>query len=196
MRQQSSGQNPEARDPPEPTGAASALAAELIRILSCHCRLTAPAPGPPPAGPPSAALPCRIPHSPLHQISLLSARHHTPRISFLKLQSRRAASETPGRVPFLCPSITNQLHTANSISKVPGNYSLLSSLAGRPPAQGPGPGPRLSMASSPRCLFLILLRESRLLHTRIPTLSTLRQSEQSSHIKAGRSSGSQSPYLC
>lgn len=101
-------------------------------------------------------------------LSLINKTQHSLD-KFLKLQSRQAASQAPGRVPFLCPSITNQPHIANSISKVPGNYSLLSSLAGRLPAQGQI---RLSAASSPRCLFLSLLRDSRLPCARSDTLST------------------------
>lgn len=98
-------------------------------------------------------------------LSLINKTQHS-QDKFLKLQSRQAASQTVGRVPFLCPSITNQPHMANSISEVPGNYSLLSSLAGRLPAQGQI---RLPAASSPRRLFPSLLRDSRLLHTRSDT---------------------------
>lgn len=123
--------------PQDPTGAASALTAELIRILSLPLHDYS-SPRATSCWPPPASLLCRIPCSPLHQISLINKTQHS-QDKFLKLQSRQAASETPGRVPFLCPSITNQLHITNSISKVPGNHSLLSSLAGRPPAQGQGP---------------------------------------------------------
>lgn len=125
-------------------------------------------------------------------LSLINKTQHS-QDKFLKLQSRQAASQTVGRVPFLCPSITNQPHIANSISEVPGNYSLLSSLAGRLPAQGQI---RLPAASSTRRLFPSLLRDSRFLHPRSGTLSPPRQSGQSRHIKAGHNGGSQSPYLC
>lgn len=126
-------------------------------------------------------------------LSLISKTPHS-QDEFLKLQSHQAASETLGRVPFLCPSITNQLHITNSISKVPGNYSLLSSLAGRSPAQGHGPGCQWPLV--PGIYFSSFLRESRVLHTRSDRLSTLKQSDQSGHIKAGYGSGSWSPYLC
>lgn len=119
-------------------------------------------------------------------LSLINKTQHS-QDKFLKLRSRQAASQTVGRVPFLCPSITNRPHIANSISEVPGNYSLLSSLAGCLPAQGQI---RLPAASSSRRLFPSLLRDSRLLHTRSGTLRTRRQSDQSRHIKAGHNGGS------
>lgn len=158
-------QSPGAQPPPSnPYRAASALTAGLIRILSLPVqnyssqRATS-------CCPTTASLLCRMTRKPLHQTSLINKTQHS-QDKFLKLQSRQAASQTVGRVPFLCPSITNQPHMANSISEVPGNYSLLSSLAGRLPAQGQI---RLPAASSPRRLFPSLLRDSRLLHTRSDT---------------------------
>lgn len=108
--------------------------------------MTTPAPEPLPAGPLQHLCLAEFLAAPLHQISLINKTQHS-QDKFLKLQSRQAASKTPERVPFLCPSITNQPHITNSISKVPGNYSLLSSLAGRLPAQGQGPGYQWSLVS-------------------------------------------------